>query len=165
MSARTDLAKLRDLIEGVRIAMLTTVSEDSSLHSWPMVTQEMEPDGDLWFFTEADAEKVSQVEHEQQVNLSYIHSGDRHISISGTAQFVRDAERGKRLWNPFVQAWFTGGPNDPNVGLLRVTVQGAEYWQSKSPRPIRLFQYLSAVVAHQPPDVGDHDTLNLSGPR
>ena len=46
------IEKVRDLIKGIKIAMLTTVNPtDGSLHSRPMATQEAEFDGDLWFFT------------------------------------------------------------------------------------------------------------------
>src|SRR5690348_4767714 len=65
------LQKLRDLTSGIHVAMLTTVDEDGTLHSRPMGTQEVDQDGCLWFFTEAAAEKVGDVQHDQQVNVAY----------------------------------------------------------------------------------------------
>ncbi len=46
-----DIERLRDLIKGIKIAMMTTVGDSGTLHSRPMGTQQTESDGDLWFFT------------------------------------------------------------------------------------------------------------------
>jgi len=56
-----DIQKLGELMKGIRFATLTATDEDGSLRSRPMTTQDIEFDGDLWFFTSADAEKVSEV--------------------------------------------------------------------------------------------------------
>src|SRR5689334_18500480 len=116
------LTKLRDLTSGIHVAMLTTVDEDGTLRSRPMGTQDIDDDGCLWFFTETAAAKVGDVQQEHEVNVAYSHPSDRWISVSGTATLVRDAARQRKLWNPFVQAWFPGGPEDPSVALLRVQV-------------------------------------------
>ncbi|NJM53722.1 MAG: pyridoxamine 5'-phosphate oxidase family protein [Blastocatellia bacterium] len=42
--------KLKELIEDIDFAMLTTFS-NNKLRSRPMSTQQVEFDGDLWFFT------------------------------------------------------------------------------------------------------------------
>ena len=42
------IEKLRELIEDIDIAMLTTVEADGTLRSRPMGTQKAEFDGDLW---------------------------------------------------------------------------------------------------------------------
>ena len=62
MSAENDVKKLAELIKGIKVAMLTTVCADGSLRSRPMVTQDKEFDGTLWFFTPAESPKV----HEYQ---------------------------------------------------------------------------------------------------
>jgi len=49
-----NIKKLAGLIEGIKVAMLTTAAEDGTLRSRPMVTQPAEFDGTLWFFTRAD---------------------------------------------------------------------------------------------------------------
>lgn len=47
---------VRELIKGIEIAMLTTVTKEG-LVSRPMKTQEVEFDGDLWFLTKEDTDK------------------------------------------------------------------------------------------------------------
>ncbi len=109
-SRAESIQKLRDLTKDVHIAMLTTVDAAGSLRSRPMGCQAVDADGALWFFTEADAEKVDEVQREQQVNVAYSHPSDRWVSVSGTATLVRDRQKMRELWNPFVQALVSAGP-------------------------------------------------------
>ena len=50
-----DHKKLAELMREFRFVMLTTAAADGSLHSRPMTMQDRDFDGDLWFFTSADA--------------------------------------------------------------------------------------------------------------
>jgi general stress protein 26 len=56
-AAGAQVRQLGDLIEDIRIAMLSTINADGSLHSRPMAPTQVAFDGDLWFFTGADAPK------------------------------------------------------------------------------------------------------------
>ncbi len=129
----SDVKLLNEKIKDVRIAMLTTVEPDGILRSRPMVTQDTEFDGDLWFFTLASASKVGEVQQHQQVNLSYVKpSEDLFVSVSGTAQLVSDRKEIKKRWKPYYKTWFPNGEDDPNLALLKVTVSRAEYWDMPS---------------------------------
>jgi general stress protein 26 len=131
---RADAIKtLGALIKDIKFAMLTTVEDDGSLRSRPMATQQAEFDGDLWFFTGASSAKVGEVQRDRQVNVSYADTdGQRYVSVSGTAQLVRDRAKIKELWNPIFKAWFPDGLDDPDLALLKVAVERAEFWDSPS---------------------------------
>ena len=49
-------------------------------------------------------------------------------SVSGRGEIVRDRERMQALWSPWVKVWFPKGLDDPNLALLCVQVESAEYW-------------------------------------
>ncbi len=118
-----DLSKIGKLIDGIKVAMLTTAAADGSLRSRPMATQEVEFDGVLWFFTDVSSPKVDEVREDQHVNVSYSDpSGNRYVSMSGRARVVRDPAKVRELWSPVHKAWFPKGPEDPSIGLLRVEV-------------------------------------------
>ena len=63
--------KLRKLLKGFRVAMLTTVGPGGSLRSRPMVTARAQDDGDVWFLTKAGTTKVGEVQENQRVNVGY----------------------------------------------------------------------------------------------
>lgn len=46
----TELETLKTKIKDIRIAMLTTQESDGDFHTRPMATQEIDPDGTMWFF-------------------------------------------------------------------------------------------------------------------
>jgi general stress protein 26 len=160
------IEQLRKKIKGVRIAMLTTVDEDGSLRSRPMATQEAELDGDLWFFTAASSPKVGEVEREHHVNLSYADPDDsRYVSVSGTAHLVRDKAKAKELWNPMLKAWLPQGLDDPELALLQVRVEKAEYWDPPSGKMVQLIGFLKAVATGEryKPDPGENEKIELTG--
>jgi general stress protein 26 len=141
---KSDAALLSEKIKDIRIAMMTTIEPDGSLHSRPMVTQDIEAvkfDGDFWFLTSAGSPKVSEVEEHRQVNLSYS-SSDKHlfVTVSGTAQFVDDRKKIKDLWNPVAKSWFQTGPEDPDVVLMKVHVESAEFWEGPASKAGGLFK-------------------------
>ena len=160
---KSDVEKLRDLIKGISFAMLTTVDEDGSLRSRPMQTQETEFNGELWFFTSASSPKVDEVQRDQRVNVSYADPDDnRYVSLSGTATLVRDREKIKELWKPVLKAWFPDGLEDPDLALLRVKVEKAEYWDSPSSKMVQLAGFLKAIATGQRLEyAGENEKLEL----
>jgi general stress protein 26 len=161
---QNDVAKLGELIKDIRVAMLTTVDNEGRLHSRPMETQQSEFDGTLWFFTDSESEKVHELERDRHVNLSYAKPDDqRYVSVSGTASTVRDQAKMKELWSPLHKAWFPKGLDDPNIALLRVDVDRAEYWDAPSSATVRLFGFAKAVLTGKRygEEGVDHQKVNL----
>lgn len=158
-----DIQKLGKLIKGIRVAMLTTVQEDGSLHCRPMATQEVDFDGDLWFFTSASSPKISEIKHDQHVNVAYASPEDnRYVSVCGRVEIVRDRKKAEELWSPYVKGWFPKGPDDPDLVLLKVKVLWAEYWDSPHATAVRLAGFLKATLTGKPLESpGDTGTINL----
>lgn len=126
--------QLRTLIKDIDNAMLTTVDDDGSLHSRPMsIFSDIDADAKLWFFTFADSHKVLEIQRRQQVNVSFSSPDQqRYISISGTAELVRDRNKLQEKWKPELQTWFPQGIDEPNIALLKVNINKADYWESLS---------------------------------
>lgn len=157
-----DTKLLADKIKGVRMAMLTTTEPDGTLRSRPMATQEREFDGDLWFFTEASAPKVNEVQQHRQVNLSYAKPEDNlFVSISGTAQLVRDSQKVKAMWQPFYKVWFPKGENDPDLAFLKIHVDSAEYWDAPSGKMGALYSAAKSLATGGKDSGGENKKLNV----
>lgn len=156
------IRKLGEMIKDIEFAMLTTIDEDGSLRSRPMATQHTEFDGDLYFFTRASAPKVGEIEREHHVNVSYAKPEDqRYVSISGTAQILRDREKIKELWSPALKAWFPEGEDDPDLALLRVRVERAEYWDSTSSTMAHFIGFIKSVATGTTYQPGDNEKIEL----
>jgi general stress protein 26 len=127
-----DLARLAALVRQIRTGMLTTLEVDGSLRSRPLETVELDREGRLWFFSQASSPKSARAEAgDHQVNVSYADPRDEDFaSISGTARVVRDLEKMRALWTPELGRWFPRGLEDPDLALLEVRIDKAEYWHA-----------------------------------
>ncbi len=157
-----DIEKLGKLIKDIKVAMMTTVETDGKLRSRPMWTQQQEFDGDLWFFTETTAPKVFELRQDSQVNLSYADSGSQtYVSVSGSGELVRDRKKLEELWNPLYKAWFTEGLDTPNLGLIRVRVEKAEYWDSPNGKVVQLVGFVKSLATGERVDAGENKKVDL----
>lgn len=131
----TLIQKLNELIAGIEIAMLTTQSSNNQMESRPMVTQAATDDGCLWFFSAQDSSKVDDVHNNNEVNVAYADPINmRFVSVSGTCELVRSHTIARELWRPSYNRWFPRGVDDPELILLKVTVNAAEYWDAHANR-------------------------------
>ena len=160
---RDDAIKtLQGLLKGIKFAMLTTVAEDGSLRSRPMAVPESAFDGDLWFFTEAGAGKVDEVQSDQHVNVVFADlERQRYISVSGLARVVRDPVTVRERWSAAYTSWFPRGVDDPSLALLRVTVTAAEHWESPSSPVVRILGFARTVATGQREQPGQGTKLDL----
>lgn len=138
---------LHQLIQDIDCAMLTTVDKDGSLHSRPMsLINNMDEDGTLWFFTNTDSHKVLEIQRRQQVNVSFCSpSKQRYISITGTAELLRDRNIIVEKWQPELQTWFPQGIDEPNIALLKVTTDKADFWENLSSFAPQTINFLELV--------------------
>ena len=155
-----DLNKLFDKIKDVHIAMLTTFNENKQLHSRPMGTIKPQADGSLLFLTDKNSAKVYEVNKDSQVNLSYADpSSNVYVSVTGHANAYRDQAKIDELWAEPFKAWFPKGQEDPNIMILKVEIDQAEYWDTPSSFLSQAYGYVRAVVTgekSQDDDVNEH---------
>lgn len=157
--------KLREKIEKVKIAMLTTEEKDGHLRSRPMHTTQADSSGILWFFTSDQSDKADVIEHKnRRVNLAYADAdSDTYISVSGRAEIVEDKAKMHDLWNPALKGWFVKGLDTPDISLLKVTVDKAEYWDVTSNKMVQLYAFAKAVATGKSAreEVGNSEKLNV----
>jgi general stress protein 26 len=158
--ASDDLGRLRELLSDLRFAMVTTRAEGGHLHSRPLTAQELDHDGVLWFLVNRSADWLSDVVLDPQVNVAFSAPEDqRWVSISARATIVDDRQRILDLWTPFVGAWFPGGPEDPDVTLLRADIEQAAYWDAPSGTLTRMAGIVAGMLTGHRPPGGDHGQL------
>lgn len=151
MTDTTPTQRVAELIKDFRFAMLTTRDAEGRLVAHPLTVQEAEFDGDLWFLVSRSASFVADLRRDDRVGVS-LSSNDSWVSLSGTAELVDDPAKVRELWSPTVEAWFTNGPDDPDVGLLTFSAESAEYWDSPGGKIASLFSFVKAKVTGEPYD-------------
>ena len=157
------IAELYELIDDVKIAMLTTVDRDGSLVSRPMTTQARRDGVDLWFMATTDTHTVDAIHHQPEVNLMYYkeHTKD-WVSASGAATLTQDLELIHGLYQKDWKIWLgdeggdnDGGPEDPRIVLIEVHVHTINYFKSDNSRPVQLLKIAKAALTGVKPDLGE----------
>ena len=158
-----NLEKLRALIKDIDFCMLTTIDEQGDPHSRPMSSNgDIDPNGDLWFFTAASSHKVDEVNNSPKVNVSFADpDNQRYVSVTGVAQLVRDREKIDELWRPEFKIWFPKGKDDPEVALLCVSLEKGEYWDSPGSTIGYALSFVSSLVTGKQPDLGENKKVEL----
>src|SRR6478735_11538727 len=157
------LKLLKEKIKNIKVAMFTSVEPDGTLHTRPMQTQEMKDDGVLWYFTGKNSGKISEIKNDSHVSLGYADpDSNTYVAVCGRASQVNDQAKIDELWHESLKAWFPGGKTDPNIALLKVTVDSAEYWDSPSSNVVQLFGMAKAMITGEPykPGPGEHGKVN-----
>jgi general stress protein 26 len=158
----SQVSELKAKVKPIKFAMFTTADQYGHLVSRPMTCQQIDDEGDLWFYTATGADIWDNIVAEPNVNLSFASPDDSvYVSVSGRAERVVDRERIKAMWNPAVQAWFPHGPDDPHAVLIRVVSHTAEYWDANSSSMVQLYEMAKAVLTGTKPHDGAHGRLTL----
>ncbi len=152
-----ELNRLSKLVEGISVAMMTTVDDDHALVSRPMSPLEMDSQGAMWFFTDLRSEKI---EHLRVVNLSFSDADKAiYVSISGRGEIHAEQARIDQLWTAFARPWFPEGKDSSNIALLKFVPDNAEYWDAPHSKMVRMFAMAASIVISKPIGMGDHDRL------
>jgi general stress protein 26 len=159
-SDRSGAEKVAELIKGIKIAMFTTVDEQGNFISRPMAQQEVEFDGDLWFFAERNSRKIRQLAANPHVGVT-LSSGSTWVSLNGSAEMVTDDAKARELWNSVVEAWMPQGAEDPNTVLIKFHADTAEYWDTPGGRIASVLSFVKAKATGQPYSGGENETVNL----
>lgn len=160
MAEERDISKVTDIINGARIGMVTTVNEQGALVSRPLAVQDVKDDGDMWFFTGLGTSQVAHVRNDPRVNVSF-GKNTEWVSVAGNAEVVTDRQIIRDMWNQTVEAWFPDGPETPEVCLLRVDSESAEYWTSPGGTAATVLQWVKSKVTHSRMSLGESGTVDL----
>jgi general stress protein 26 len=83
------------------------------------------------------------------------------MSITGHAEMLRDVAKATELWSTEAQAWWPKGPTDPDVRLLRVIPESAEYWDTRGNSITVAVKLAAARLSGNPPDLGENKKVRL----
>jgi general stress protein 26 len=124
-------------LQGDRTLMLGLHGVDDDL-TRPMTAQvDLPEDGDkedggpIYFFASRDEGIGKDFKEGARAIATFASKGHGlFASIHGTLHASNDRAVIERLWNPFVDAWYKDGKDDPVLLLLRFKAKTAEVWDA-----------------------------------
>lgn len=161
MGANKNVDKVWDLIEEKNICMLVT-RDDGVMRARPMAASPRRSEHTIWFITDRRNHKDEEIRTHPEVCMTFQDErGNNYVSVSGTARMVEDRAKLEKLWNPAVDAWFEGGPDDPRATLIAVEPLQAEFWDNTSSDVLVMLKMARASLIGGRPDLGDNAKVGL----
>lgn len=162
VSVKDKVEDLANFIEGIKFGMMTT-RQDKTGH---LVSRCMALAGrvhgiDLLFHTNTESGKTDELQHDPNINISFLNNSGEWASISGEATIETDRETVRKHYSPALKAWIgdlgdgvhTGGPDDPRIGVIKVNAITATYAISHRTAIGRGVEIAKGVVTGDAPNV------------
>ena len=155
------MTKLWSMIKDIKVAMMTTW-DGEQMHARPMHGHQQEFAGKLYFLTRLDSGKTDEIRHYDKLNLAYADTKDNsYVSVAGRGRITTDRTRIREFWNPVAAAWFPQGLDDPDLALIEVDAEAAQYWDGTSSSMKFLYQIARANLTGREPELGESRKLDI----
>ena len=144
------LEKIRRIIDSnPRIEMMSIRLDKAPLSGCPMELQQMDKEGNLWFFTSKKNENFEDIYYHNKIQIIYSDDiNNNYMSILGNAKYVTDKGKINELWNsPLFHSWFED-KDDPNLILLNVNMEHAYYWSNKKKKLVSFFKIKESTLTY-----------------
>jgi general stress protein 26 len=137
-----DVDRAWTLMDKIGFAMLVT-RDGAKLRARPMAAFVERNDTAIYMLTDARRHKDEEIAQHPDINLSFADTGaQKYVSVTGTATVSNDRAR----------AWWDSA-NDPNIRVLKITPDDAEFWDSPGTM-VSYVKMAAAAVTGSRPDVG-----------
>ena len=154
-----DIDRAWDLMKKIGFAMLVTRDGDK-LRARPMSAHLERENNAIFFLTDARRHKDDEIARHPDINLSFADAGDqKYVSVTGTAVVSNDRVKIKQLFSIPAKAWWDS-PDDPNIRVLKVTPDDAEFWDSPG-SVISYVKMAAAAVTGTRPDIGVNRKVSM----
>jgi general stress protein 26 len=158
------LKKFTALVRSFDTALLVTNRDDGTAHARPMAVADVTLDGDLWFIAGADSPKIDEAAHDHRA-LATMQGNASFLTVSGHLEIRRDPAKVKELWKESFRVWFEG-PEDPQIRLLVLRAEQAEYWDNSGVSGVKFMikaaaAYVSGKELRDPNDPKIHAKVSL----
>ncbi len=154
--------KLIDLIAEFDDAMLVSRRTDGSLDARPMHVAKASEAGEIWFASGRSSGKNAEIQADPNVSVTF-QSKKQYVTLSGTAAIITDRSVVQSMWKEPWKVWFPGGPDDPEVTLIKVTPQRGEYWDNAGTEGLKyLVKAGVAYLSGDRPELGDDVNAKVS---
>ena len=165
MSQQEEMKHFLEMIRQFDDAMLVSHAPDGELRARPMAVAETTDTGDVFFVTSVESPKVDELLNDERLLVTF-QDEKKYVSLTGAAQFVEDRDKIKELWKPTWRVWFSNGPEDKDIILIRVRAEEAEYWDMSGGSRVRLaFRGIRALITgdevNPPDDPKTHGHIHL----
>ena len=159
MATTDEIDRTWSLMQDIGFCMLSTRTGDN-IRARPMSAHVEPMENAIYFLTDARSAKDAEIETKPHVGLAFSDpSGQKYVSVSGTAEVSNDRDQIRELWSTPAKAWWDSA-EDPDIRDLKVTPEFAEYWDSPG-TVVSYIKMMAAAVTNTRPDLGDNVKVQM----
>ncbi|KAI6713251.1 bli-3 [Diplocarpon mali] len=162
-SIKEKVEDLSEFIKASKFGMMTTRDGSSgALVSRCMALAAQEAGGiDLIFHTNTESGKTNDIDSDAHINISFLNSSGEWASVSGQASIITDRSVVKKYYSSSLKAWLgdlgdgkhDGGPEDPRIGVIKVSAVTATYALTRKNAVARGVEMAQGVITGKPASV------------
>jgi general stress protein 26 len=161
MSRDKDADRIWEIVERLGVCMLTT-RDPKGLRARPLEARPDRNANAIWFVTDVRSSKEEEIATDNAIGLVFIDKDKSiYLAIAAVAEEFRDREIASSIWRTTDNMWWDG-PDDPNVGLLRVTPLRAELWDGPSSKAVTVFEFLKSQITGAEPHLGENRKITIN---
>lgn len=148
LQSEEGIKKLKELVKEIDICLFcTNLKTDDGATCRPMGAQEVDDQGNIWFFSDIHSEKNHEINEDKKVQLFFAHPGkSSYLVVNGEAEIIIDRNKTEEIWSPLVKTWFKDGKDDPNISIIKVKTTSAYYWDTAGNKMINFFKMVASVA-------------------
>ena len=152
-------ARVWELMEKIGFAMLVTRDGDK-LRARPMSAYLERENDAIYLLTDVRRHKDDEIARNPGINLSFADaSSQKYVSLTGTAVVSNDRAKIKELFSTPAKAWWESA-EDPNIRVLKITPEDAEYWDSPG-TVISYVKMTAAAITGTRLDIGENRKVTM----
>ena len=155
--AESDVDRVWELMDKISICMLTT-HDGEQVRSRPMAAFVRRDDDAVYFLGDARRHKDAEIDENPNVGLAFA-DGHKFVSVTGHAKVSRDKAKITELWSTAAKAWWDS-PDDPNIRLLTVTPDDAEFWEGPG-KIVGTIKMVAAAATNTRPNYGENRKVSM----
>jgi general stress protein 26 len=151
--------RIWELAKKIDICMFTTWDGENQ-RSRPMSARVSRDENAIYFLTDLEGHKLTEIEKFPTVSLAWVDSGGhKYVVIAGKAEVSNDRAKIAELWSDWDKAWWED-ETDPSIRLVTVTPDDGELWDSPN-AVVAGAKMLVAAVTGAAPNMGTNAEVKL----
>jgi general stress protein 26 len=150
----SDTDRVWEMMKKIGVCMLASW-DGEELQARPMGAYVRSDEKAVFFLADARHQKDDDIKTYGKVCLAFADTaGQKYVSIAGSAEVMADRAKIRELWNTPAKAWWDS-PDDPNIRILKVTPEDAQYWDAPG-SAVAYVKMTVAALTGTPPNMGEN---------
>ena len=157
-------SRVYEILKEFSTAMFVSIGASGNLDARPMHVARAADGSDVWFLTGQGGSLAREVRENESALLVFQNDTSAYLTLRGRARVVQDRAKIRDLWQEAYKVWFPKGADDPEIALVAVVPEQAEYWDNRGSNKIEyMFESAKAYLKGETPkvDKDQHSKVTL----